>query len=44
MLGRGEGEKRCRECGEGWGRCGKVYGVSVEVVEKWGKVCWDVRR
>ena len=27
-----------------WGRCGEVYGVSVEVVGKWEKVCWDVRR
>ena len=21
-------------------KCGKVYGVSVKVVGKWGKVCW----
>ena len=25
------GEVRCRGCGEVWERCGKVYGVSVEV-------------
>ena len=34
----------CRGCGEVWERCGRVYGVSVEVVLKWGKVCWDAER
>ena len=27
-----------------WGRCGRVHGVSVEIVLKWGKVCWDAER
>ena len=26
------------------GRCERVYGVSVEIVLKWGKVCWDAER
>ena len=34
---------RCRRSEEVWGRCGRVYEVSVEIVGKWGKVCWDVR-
>ena len=33
---------RCRGCGEVWGRCGRAYRVSVELVGKRGKVCWDV--
>ena len=33
----------CRGCGEVWERCGRVYGVSVEVVSKWGSVrCGEV--
>ena len=33
-----------REVSGIWGRSGRVYGVSVEVVLKWGKVCWDAER
>ena len=41
VLGYGEG---VGDVGRSGGRCGRVYGVSVEVVGKWGKVCWDVGR
>ena len=27
-----------------WGRFGRVYGVTVDAVEKWGNVCWNVGR
>ena len=40
MLGVGEVSRML----EVWERCGRVYGVSVEIVLKWGKVCWDAER
>ena len=44
VLWCGGGEGRRRKCGEVWGRCGRVYEVSVEVAKNWWKVCWDVWR
>ena len=41
VLGYGEG---VGDVGRSGRRCGRVYGVSVEVVGKWGKECWDVGR
>ena len=35
---------RYRGCGKVWGRCERVYGVSVKGVLKWGKVFWDAER
>ena len=43
-----EGKEKCGggmgKCVGVWGRCGKVYEVSVEIVGKWRKVCWDEGR
>ena len=49
VLGCGGGEEKCRECWEVWERCGRVYGVNVEVVGESvlgrggsGEVCGEV--
>ena len=41
---RGRNWELCWGGGKVWEWCGRLYGVSVEVVLKWGKVCWDAER
>ena len=44
VLGVGEVSGMWEVWGRCGGRCGRVNGVSVEVVGKWEKVCGDVGR